>query len=1092
MCSCSHQPTLTKRDFISLKTRSYFLYLIDIISRTNENAFIKKFAVSLIIFLFFTITSFAQQKISGIVTTPTGSPLSGATISIRGSNIATATNADGSFIITVKANDVLLISYVGYNTKQIAVGNETNLKISLAPSITDLDQVVVTGYTSQKIKEITGSVAIVRSKDLNAIPAGQIEEMLQGRVAGLNIVNSGQPGQGAQISLSGIGNFGDVRPLYIIDGVAGDINSINPNDVESIQVLRDAGSAAIYGVRGANGVIIVTTRRGRTGKTVITYEAYGGTQRPLKDGWGLLDTKGRAALYDLAVTNTPGATYDNPQYEPGPTATIPYYIIAGNKYGVTDPNDSAADLSLYNNDYAAGPIYLITKANQKGTDWFHECFKPAFQTNHTLSVAGGTDKSRYLLSLGYLNQKGTFLHTYLKRYTIRLNSDFSIKNNIRIGENLQVIYRDNPRPWQIHERNNIAMTYCEQPIIPVHDEGGGYGGTSALGLGNFPNPVADAERAKDDKGYDVGIFGNVYAEVDFLKNFRARTSFGGTFDNFYYYNFSFHTYENAENNIVNGFSENAGFDRGWTWTNTLAFNKVFHNDHSVKLLGGIEAIDNYGRGVGAGRSGFFLDDPNYRILSNGSPIGQTNYSYANISSLYSILARLDYAFADKYLFSATYRRDGSSIFGPDSRYGNFPSFSAAWRITKESFAKSWTSITDLKLRASWGKSGFAGNTSSINQFTLFGSAPDLSYYDITGSSTSVVPGFYATRIGNPRSGWQKDKKTNIGVDAVLWNGKLTFSADYYSKEASGLLFQLALPAILGGAAAPNVNVGNVENHGFDLLLGSKGTIGKDWMYDVAATISTYKSNIVNIPVVPYFDAGDLHDGNAVRNQVGHPISTFFGYKVIGLFQDAAEATAWNQQDAAPGRFKYADVNGDKLINADDRTFIGDPNPEFSFGLNISITYKQFDFSTFMYGTFGNDVFNYTKYWIDLYQGFEGNKSKRALTESWTPTRKGNTVPIQQITTNFSSDGAVNSYYIEDGSYFRSKSLTIGYSLPISLIQKLGIDKVRVYVQVTNLFTITKYSGLDPEVQGSTAATGIDYGNYPANQKQYLFGVNITF
>ena len=362
----------------------------------------------------------------------------------------------------------------------------------------------------------------------------------------------------------------------------------------------------------------------------------------------------------------------------------------------------------------------------------------------------------------------------------------------------------------------------------------------------------------------------------------AKTSFGGTFDNFYNYQYGFHQYENAEDNSSNSFSENAGFNHNWTWTNTLAFSKVFLTDHSVKLLAGLEAIDNYDRGLGGDRTGFFLDDPNYRLLNNGSA-SQTNYDYTDASSIYSVLGRLDYGYKDKYLLSGTFRRDGSSVFGPQNRYGNFPAFSAAWRVTEESFAKAWTWLTDLKIRGSWGKLGFAGNTDALNQFTLFGGSQGNSYYDINGTSSSVVQGFTATRIGNPITGWQKDTKYDVGADAIILKGKLTFSADYYNKKSEGLLFPLALPSVLGGASPPNVNVGDVENHGFDLLLGSRGG-GKDWKYDVSATLTTYHSNIVSIPGIPYFDAAGLRNGNAVRNEVGHPVSAFFGYKVLGLFR----------------------------------------------------------------------------------------------------------------------------------------------------------------------------------------------------------------
>ncbi|HVZ57849.1 MAG TPA: TonB-dependent receptor [Chitinophagaceae bacterium] len=1044
--------------------------------------------------LFLTTLAFAQKQVTGKISNSADKqPIAGATVAVKGTNIATQTNIDGVFTLTVPAGrNTLVVSSVGYKTVEMPVGSESTMNISMDVATSNLDEVIVTGYTTQKVKEVTGSVAIVKPKDLTAVPAGQTEEMLQGRVAGLNVINTGQPGQGAQISLQGYGNFGDTKPLYIIDGVQGDINTLNPSDIESVQVLKDAGSAAIYGVRGANGVIVITTKRGKAGKPVITYDSYVGTQRPLKDGWGLLDTKGRAALYDLAVQNTPGASHNNPQYGPGPTYTLPYYIIAGNKYGVTDPNDPAADLSKYNNNYGAGPIYIITKANQQGTDWFHELFKPAFQTNHTLTASGGSDKSRYLFSLGYLDQNGTFLGTYLKRYTGRMNMEFNVKKNIRVGENLSVAYRDNPKTGILGE-TNIGMTYREQPIIPVYDEGGGFAGSRAQGLGNAQNPVANALRAKDNKGYDIQVFGNVYAEVDFLKYFTARTSFGGTLDNYYYYNFGYHQYENAENNGANSFAETGGFSRNYTFTNTIQFNKVIANDHSVKVVVGTEALDASNREVGGSRINLFLDDPNYRFLSNGSPTGQSNYSFGGTSSLFSYIGRLDYGYRDKYLFNATFRRDGSSVFGPNSRYGNFPAFSAAWRVTEEEFAKGISWLTDLKIRGSWGKLGFAGNVNPLNQFTLFGSDPSLSYYDIGGTSTSTVQGFYASRIGNPYTGWQRDQKTDVGLDAILWNGRLTISADYYKKKSNGLLFSLALPAILGGAAPPVVNVGDMENHGVEVLLGSHGNIAKDWKYDVSAAITTYKNNILSIPGLPYFDDAGLRNGNAVRNQVGHPISSFFGYKVIGLFQDASDVSkSPTQADAAPGRFKYADVNGDGQITADDRTFIGNPNPKMSLGLNIGITYKNFDFSTFMYGTFGNDVYNYTKYWIDFYQGFEGNKSVRALNDSWTSSRGGNKVPIQEFTSNFSSDAVVNSYYVEKGSYFRNKTIQLGYSLPRSIIQKAGIDRLRIYVQATNLFTFTKYDGLDPEVQGYSSAFGVDYGTYPANQKQYLVGLNVTF
>lgn len=1047
--------------------------------------------------LLFATVAFSQQKtVTGSVTNgTTKEAIAGATVSVKGTTIATQTNAEGAFTITVpNERSVIVVSTVGFKSVEVRA-NQDNIQITLTPTTSNLDEVIITGYTSQKVKEVTGSVAVVKAKDLNAVPAGQAEQMLQGRVAGLNVITSGQPGEDAVVRLGGIGNFGNVTPLYIIDGIPGNINSLNPNDIESLQVLKDAGSAAIYGVRGGNGVIIVTTRRGRAGRPTITYDAYVGTQRPLKDGFGLLDTRGRADLYDLAVANTAGAGHTNPQYGTAPVSTIPFYIIAGTKNGVTDPNDPAADPSLYNTNYGAGGIYQITQANQSGTDWFHEIFQPATSTSHTVTAAGGSDKSRYLFSFGYLDQKGTLITTYLKRYTVRINNEFNIKNNIRVGENLQISNRQNPKNGNLSEGNAISMSYREQPIIPVHDIGGGYGGTRANGLGNASNPVADLERTKDNKGNNWGIFGNAYIEVDLFKYFTAKSSFGGNLDNYHYYNWTFHSYENAENNGSNGFSEVSGYGRSYTWTNTLQFNKVFWNDHNVKVLIGTEAIESYGREVGGARINFFLDDPDYRFLTNGSPVGQTNYSFAYTSSLYSTFGRLDYGYKDKYLVTGTLRRDGSSIFGPENRYGTFPAVSAAWRMTEEPFMKTTSSwLTDLKIRGSYGILGFFGNTDPFNQYTLFGGNVGDAYYDIAGTNNAPAQGFRAIRIGNPTTGWEKDIKTNFGADAVLWNGKLTFSGDWYKKKSTKLLFPLPLPEVLGGPSAPNVNVGDVQNTGFDFTIGSRGSIvNKDWRYDITAAVTTYKSEVVRLPNVPYFTSGGSRIGDFVRNQEGNPISAFYGYKVVGIFQSQADVDkAASQTDAAPGRFQYLDANGDGTINSDDRVFFGDPNPKVTAGLNIGISYKNFDFTTFFYGSFGNDVVNYVKYWIDFYQGFEGNKSTRALNESWTPTRPSNKVPIQEFTSNFSSDQVPNSYYLESGSYFRNKTMILGYTLPKSILTRAKIDRLRIYIQAVNLFTITDYSGLDPEIPGNSAAYGIDYGNYPNNQKAYLVGLNVTF
>ncbi len=1038
---------------------------------------------------------FAQQKISGIITDEMGHPLPGATIHLAGSNLAAVSLADGSFDITVKADDILEISYIGFNTQQIKISNFQNLQISLHPLAIALDDIIFTGYSTQKVKEITGSVAVVKSKDLLGVPAGQVEQMLQGRVAGLNIITSGMPGGASNVRMHGIGNFGDVTPLYIIDGVQGNINNLNPNDIESLQVLKDAGAYSIYGVRGANGVIIITTRQGKQGKVRISYDFYTSITRPLK-GPDLLNPQEMADLAWIAYKNSGqvagnGNPYD-PLYGNGVNPVLPDYFIAGENQGLF-ANDPLVDPALYNIDFTSGPIYQIVQANKKGTDWFHELFKPAFSQNHSLTVSGANEKNKYLFSVGYLDQQGTALNTYLKRYTARINTEFNVNNNIRIGENLQLAYRDNPKiaTQQGANFNEISNSITTPPILPVYDIKGGWAHFNPQNYGE--NPVAVRTLGKDDKSNYWEVFGNAYAEADFLKYLTARTSFGGNLINYYSYNYIFSGYLPGPTGLPsNSLVESSGYNRSLTWTNTIKFSKTFGNENHVEALIGTEAINNYNREVGGQRSGFFTNDVNYRFLSNGSSSGQSNYSFAGASAIYSLISRVDYRFKEKYFLSGTLRRDGASVFSPKSRYGWFPSVSAAWRMTEENFLKKLEWLNEFKVRASWGKTGYYGNTDPFNQYTLYGGSIGDAYYDIYGTSNSVVQGFRQVRIGDPNTGFQDDIVTNIGIESSFLDNKLSITADWFKKKSRGLLFPATLPDVLGGAITPNINVGVVQNTGVDILLSSKGSWSKDWRWDATITFTSYTNKILKLTDIPYFFRA-VNSFPFVRNEVGHPISSFYGYKIIGIFKDADEVNKAPVQDAAaPGRFRYLDANKDNVINDDDRVFIGNPNPKFTLGVNIGITYKNFDFSTFCYGSFGNEVQNIFKYGTDFFGGGGGSKSKALLYNSWTPQNTSATIPIIENEANFSNTGAINSYFVEDGSYFRNKSMILGYTLPKTTLQKIKIEKLRIYVQALNLFTITKYTGLDPELSGQSDFFGIDFGNYPNNQKQYLFGISLNF
>lgn len=1046
--------------------------------------------------LLFSQAAVAQKTVHGkVISSADNSPVIGATIQIRGTSSGTVSGADGSYSIQVpNDNAVLQVSYVGFNTRDITVGARTMLNIILQQNASSLNELVVTGYTTEKKKDITGAVSVVNVKDLKAVPAGNPENMLQGQASGVDVINSGAPGGPSNILIRGITSFGNNNPLVIIDGVPGSIHDINPDDIASLQVLKDAGSAAIYGVRGSNGVIIITTKHG-SGKATLTYDGYIGSQQPLSGNpFHLLNSQELAnALWKADINSGQVGANGYPvsaQYGNGAQPVLPDYITPGGKMN----GDPAVDPKLYNTDYSKGPIYQITKANKQGTDWFHEVFKPALIQSHTLTASGGSGKSNYLFSINYYDQQGTLIGTHLKRYSVRANTTFDVTDRLRVGENAYMFYKDNPQ-ISYNSENTINMVYREQPIIPVHDIMGNWAGSNGPELGNAQNPVANQVRGEGNRGNDWQILGNVWGEYDILKNLTFRTSFGGNIDNYYYDYFTYHTYENAENNGSNGFGEGAGYNSNWDWTNTLHFQKTIAKNNDLSVLVGSEAIDAYGRSLSGNRLGYFTDNPSLWVLSAGAPKGQTNYSSAYQESLYSLFGKVDYGYKEKYLLSGTVRRDASSRFGPSSRVGYFGSGALGWRISKESFLKNVSWLNDLKLRGSYGILGSQNNVNSSNAFTQFVGDPGSSYYSITGDYASTTLGFRASRIGNPATSWESDKEMNIGVDGTILNSKIDFSAEYYQKKVSGLLFTDQAAATVGGAALPTVNIGDVQNTGVDVNATYHGSIAHEVTFNIGANVTTYKSDVVNIPG-QYFYAANTRIGNFVRNEVGHPISEFFGYKVIGYFRDSTDVkNSPTQADAAPGRFKYADVNHDGKIDASDRTYIGNPNPKFTYGLNLNANYRNFDLTAVFYGSYGNQIINYVKYWTNFWASFQGNKSKDLLYNSWTPTNLNPAAPILENASTFSTNTVPNSYYVENGSFFKCRSLILGYTIPGAALKRAGITKLRVYAQVANLFTITKYSGLSPELPGFDsnigAGYGVDYGTYPANQKNFIFGVNLT-
>ncbi len=1066
----------------------------------------------------------AQTKYKGkVIGSDDKLPVIGASVRVKGAATGTVTDVNGEFTLSLSPGNTLVISYIGYVTQEVPVGPDASLNITLKAGNNALNEVVVTGYGSQRKKDLVGAVAVVDVAAANRQPTSSIENQLQGQAAGVTVISAGQPGEAPAVKIRGANTFGNNQPLYVVDGVpTTNVNDINPNDVASMQILKDASSASIYGARAANGVIVITTKKG-SGKPTISYDAYYGTQVP-KGGnvYNLLNPQEMTALNRLAIQNTATLKGISPNFDSnlyGPNGDVlPDYISVGldaDGHAVAPagihPGDPQVDPSKYNVNpfYTSGDasgFYRITRSNKAGTDWYHEIFSSAPIQSHNVNVSGSSDLATYLFSLNYFNQQGTLTNTYNKRYTARANTSFNITKHIRVGENLSFSLTENPQINENDEGTAIGMSFREQPIIPVYDINGNFAGSNTANLGNARNPVAIQERTKDNYGAYNRLFGNVFAEVDFLKYFTLRTQFGGEYYSDYNHNFTFPEYENSENNGTNTYAENSFNGYNYTWTNTLTYHQAI-GKHDIKLLVGQESYKNRYETLGATNTGYFIFDPDFTTISSGTGT-PTAYSTLQRDGILSFLARLDYTWNDRFLLNATIRRDKSSRF-KNYQTGYFPAASVGYRLSQEEFLKGVSWINDLKIRGGYGVMGNQINVTPSNAFTLYGASKINTYYDIAGSSTSTVPGFSQSTYGNPDAKWEKDKNLNIGFDGSFFNQKWDISADYYKKIITDLLFNPNLPGTAGVATQPYTNTGEMTNTGLDVAISTHQNLSNDLKMNATLTFTTYH-NVINKVTLgqPYFEqnGGRFNGSSIVRNSVGGPVGGFFGYKTDGFWNSKAEIDAANasaggtyQNDAAVGRFKYADINGDGKVTADDRTLLGNPNPKFTGGLNLDFTYKAFDLNMFWYGSYGNKIWNDIKWWTDFYANFQGAKSKTALYDSWTPTHQDAKAPIQEVDGSFSTNTVPNSYYVENGSFLRLRNLQVGYTFDPKMLKSVGIDRFRVYLSGANLITITKYSGVDPEIVGggtnsatnSSTNFGVDRGNYSPN-RTYLLGVQVKF
>ncbi|MFH6604990.1 SusC/RagA family TonB-linked outer membrane protein [Maribacter algicola] len=1049
-----------------------------------------------------------QSTVSGTVTDETGAPLPGANVVVKGTTDGTQTDFDGNYTLNVDSDAVLVFSYLGFQTQEVSVGGQSTVNVTLIEDAAALEEVVVTGYQVETKRETTAAVSVVAAEDLAAVPSGNIEQQLQGRVAGVTVLTNGQPGTTSQIRVRGFNSFGNNAPLYVVDGVpTRNVDFINPEDVQTATVLKDAAAASIYGARAANGVIVYTTKQGSRSKrkTTMTLNINSGVADPNVGGSPeMLNPQDMARYTHIAYENNAAANgtavqYSHPQYGSNATPTFPDYLHADGQNGVSA---GAIDLAQIQANYAADPdnVFLI-RPNLAGTNWYKEITRIAPQNRVTLGFDGGNENGRYYMGISAQNQDGIVLSQEFARYTARFNSEWDITPWLSVGENFQVTYRStrgifggNGGVEVADDESEVLSAYRMPTILPVYDEFGSYASTRAAGFNNPRNPVRRLVLNNgDDKSYSIGGFGNVYLLVKPWDALTLRSSIGGSYGNYHFVNYNYRYLGDSEPEASNSFSEGSGYGFSWTFTNTFSYDKLF-GKHRVKLFGGIEALnDGRGRNISGNGINPFSTDLDFQSLSVvQSP--NVNSNQFKGSTYFSTFGKLDYNFDEKYYLTGVIRRDGSSRFGGNNRYGTFPAVSAAWRVIAEPFMQNQDFITDLKIRGGWGEMGSDSNVAPNNQYSLFASDRGNTFYPIDGQNSGANEGFAQSRIGNPDAKWETSVTTNIGFDASFLNDKLEFILDWWKKDTKELLYQVPLAGVSGNyASAPSVNIGGMSNSGVDFEIVGRGNITEDLSFEIHSTNSILKNEITALaPGIDFFGDNIGYRGIfPIRNSVGQSISTFFGYNVIGYFNSQAEVDSSPAQDGKGiGRFRYEDVDGDGAITPDDRTVIGSAVPDYTGGLDIILRYKNFEFQSYWYGSFGNDIFNQSKWFRDFFGTFEGSAKGVAAFNSWTPELGNNAgAPIWESASNLSTSGASNSWYVEDGSYVRLVQLRVGYNFSNELTDRFGLSKLNLGLAANNIWTITNYSGLDPQVAGPDTNFGIDVGNFPVTPS-YVISLEI--
>lgn len=1034
-------------------------------------------------FLFSSGVAFSQKMTIEGVVSHEGEALIGVNILIKGTSTGTITDIDGNYSLEAAADAVLVFSYTGFIQQEVAVNNRVRIDVQMGEDSKTLDEVVVIGYGSRRKGDITGAVTSVNEEYISQQGVANLSKALQGSTSGLTVVSAANPGSNAQVRIRGLGTINNNGPLWVVDGVF-DAPQPAPAQVESIQVLKDASATAIYGARGANGVILVTTKSGKAGqKPQIEFSLRSGFIQPNSKYDISIDPEEIGNMLWLEQTND-GIDPAHPHFGSGDQPILNDYLFPN---GASN-GDPSTDMALYDQQ-----SYPITRSTATGTDWLDVIYQDGITQDYNLSVTGGSEKTKYAFVGSFLEEEGLLQHTKFSRYALRSNVDSKVTNWLRVGQRLGVTFSEN-KGYNSNNNNGIFRLINEvSPLIPVRDEAGNFaGGIVGGSLNDGPNPLAQLHRLKDNTNRNFGISGNFFGEIFPVEGLSIKTLFGYNINNGKNFSPRLPAFEDTNGARSTSLSEGTNNFIGWNWSNTASYSKTFNQDHNVSLLAGLEARRSTSRFLFASRDGFFSNDLEFLVLNAGEG-NQLNGSSGSVRTTSSMFGRIQYGFKTKYLFDATIRRDGSSVLG-DNKYGVFPAFSAAWRISDETFMSNISWIDDLKLRGSWGQSGNDQTNNPYNSFSTFGSNLGGSFYAIDGSDNNITLGYQSVATGNPAAKWETTTTTNFAVDATLF-GSLDVTVDIWNKDTEDMLFNVPIPATAGTAIPPAVNIGSMKNNGVDITLDYRGSINRELKFNVATTFTTYKNEITELSGIEndFLPGRELRGQVYTRAQAGHSFPEFFGYVVDGIFQTqaAAEAHPENGTYNQAGNLIIKDVNGDGVITPDDRTFIGNPNPDFTAGLRIGLQYKGFDLTSTFYASVGNDILNYTAR-FRRYGLFQGPKSPDRLYQSWGSSFLANnadaTLPKASSTTAFEQN--TSTEYVEDGSYLRLQNLQIGYNLPQSVLSKLNMGSARIYLLGENLFTLTGYSGLNPEVLGSDINRGIDLGVWPL-ARRIMFGINVT-